>query len=289
MTGPEVDGPEVDGPEVDGPVADGVAHEERASRRGIQSVEIAMRVLVAVESGRGPMSLTQIGAATEMAPSKVHGYLVSLGRVGLLSQSPATGRYDLGPSMRRMGAEALRRLDETGLVSDHLPDLRDATGHSVNLCVWGENGPVVVRWQYGAHPLPITVRIGSTLPMLSSSVGRVYLSILPGAVVRPVLEAQASASEEARWSERAVARLVRDVRRDGYAMTSGGVIPGVTTLAAPVLTSGESLPLAVALAIPEREATTEVIAAAAEALLATTRSISAELGHQAGRHPSSVA
>jgi len=270
-------------------LADEAEDGEASTRRGIQSVELAMRVMLVVEAGKGPMSLTQVAEKARMGPSKVHRYLVSLSRVGLLSRSPATGRYDLGPSMRRMGAEALRRLDETGLVSDHLPVLRDATGHSVNLCVWGEIGPVVVRWQYGVHPLPITVRIGATLPLLSSSVGRIYLSCLPEAVTRPVLEQQASVSDEARLSERALARVVREVRRTGVAVTAGGVIPGVTTLAAAVLTSGESLPLAVALAIPERQATAEVLATATRALLEMTATCSAELGHPVDRGSPQVA
>ena len=61
-------------------------------RQGIQSVEIAMTVLDAVESGGIPVSLTQIAKATEMTPSKVHRYLVSLSRAGLVAQSHHAGR-----------------------------------------------------------------------------------------------------------------------------------------------------------------------------------------------------
>ena len=39
------------------------------ARQGIQSVENAMTVLLALEQGLGPMSLTQIAAASAMAPS----------------------------------------------------------------------------------------------------------------------------------------------------------------------------------------------------------------------------
>src|SRR4051812_2104793 len=101
-------------------------------RQGIQSVELAMTVLQALEQGLGPMSLTQIGAAAGMAPSKAHRYLVSLGRVGLVAQSQRSGLYDLGPSMRRLGIESLRRTNEVGLVSEHLPGLRERTSHAAN-------------------------------------------------------------------------------------------------------------------------------------------------------------
>src|SRR5258706_337867 len=79
------------------------------ARQGIQSVENAMRVLLAIERGYGPVTLSQIAAGSGMQPSKAHRYLVSLCRSGLVSQSPRSGLYDLGPAMRRLGAEALRR------------------------------------------------------------------------------------------------------------------------------------------------------------------------------------
>lgn len=87
------------------------------ARQGIQSVENAKAVLLALESGAGPLTLTQVAEGAGMQPNKAHRYLVSLGRVGLVSQSPQSGRYDLGPAMRRLGAEALRRMDEVGVAS----------------------------------------------------------------------------------------------------------------------------------------------------------------------------
>ena len=244
-----------------------------AARQGIQSVELAMTVLQALEHGAGPMSLTRIAAACGMTPSKAHRYLVSLGRVGLVTQSRSSGLYDLGP--------ALRRLDEVGIAAEFLPGLRDRTGHAINLAVWGDQGPVVVRWDYGSYALPITVRVGATLPMLSSSVGRVYLTYLPETLTGPVLRMQHPIVDEKSYTAEEIARIKADVRRAGLAVTSGGVIPGVSSVAAPVFTTGESLPLVVAAALPARHATEEVLAAVSAELLSTTRAMSAELGHGA--------
>lgn len=235
-----------------------------------------MTVLRALEESAGPASLTQLAAMSGMQPSKIHRYLVSLSRIGLVSQSPSSALYDFGPAMRRLGAEALRRMDEVGLASEYLPGLRDRTKHAVNLAVWGDHGPVVVRWDYGSYALPITVRVGATLPLLTSSVGRVYLTHLPASLTDPIIAAQPVSlpAEE-------IERIRQDVRRDGFALTSGGVIPGVTSLAAPVFTTGESLPLAVAIALPAQHATPDVLREMSAELLETTKAMSAEIGHQA--------
>jgi DNA-binding IclR family transcriptional regulator len=55
-----------------------------------------------------------------MSASKVHRYLGSVNRIGLVAQSRSYGLYDMGPSLRRLGIEALRRIDEVGLASEHL-------------------------------------------------------------------------------------------------------------------------------------------------------------------------
>jgi DNA-binding IclR family transcriptional regulator len=242
-------------------------------RQGIQSVEIAMTVLAAVEAGGAPVSLTQIARATEMATSKVHRYMVSLSRAGLVAQSRESGLYDLGPALRRLGLAALRRTDEVGLVTDGLPGLRDRTSHAVNLAIWSDHGPVNVRWQYGSYALPITVRIGAIMPLATTSVGRVFLAHLPGSLTDPVLRADADHPLGATELK----RIKDEVLRTGYATTTDSMIPGVTSVAAPVVADTMPTPLAVGVALPARSTPAEV-AAVAEELVRTTTAMSVELG-----------
>jgi DNA-binding IclR family transcriptional regulator len=237
-----------------------------------------MRVLLALEAGGGPMSLSQIAARSEMQPSKAHRYLVSLGRAGLVCQAPTSGLYDLGPALRRLGTEALRRMDEVSVASEYLPGLRDRTQHSVSLSAWGDNGPVVVRWDYGAYPLPINVRAGATMPLLPSAIGRVFLAYLPEAVTGPVLLSQYAPDEENPLDELEIEQVKATVQGEGVAFTSGTLIPGVDSLAAPVLPAGSGLPLVVSIVLPKQLATPKVLRSLRAELLATCAAISASLG-----------
>jgi DNA-binding IclR family transcriptional regulator len=242
-----------------------------------------MRVLLALEAGAGPMSLSQIAARSEMQPSKVHRYLVSLGRAGLVRQVPTSGLYDLGPALRRLGTEALRRTDEVSLASEYMPGLRDRTRHSVSLSAWGDNGPVIVRWDHGAYPLPINVRVGATMPLLPAAIGRVFLAYLPDAVTGPVLSSQYEPDEENPLDEVEIEQVKATVRGEGVAFTSGTLIPGVASLAAPVFTGGSALPLCVSIVLPDQLATPKVLRSLRAELLATCAAISAALGHCADR------
>ncbi len=261
------------------PPSDSEPGEPSPARQGIQSVELAMTVLQALEEGRGPMSLTQIAAASGMQPSKAHRYLVSLARVGLVAQSPGSGRYDMGPAMRRLGVESLRRMDEVSLVSEHVTGLRDRTSHAVNLSVWSDHGPVVVRWEYGAHALPITVRVGATMPLLNSAMGGAFLAHLSDQVTEPVLRTQLEQEPLSPATRERVAEIKAGVARDGVASTVGGVIPGVTSVAAPVFTAGDSFPLVLTLVMPARGVTERDVRDLSAELLRSARAMSEVLGH----------
>jgi DNA-binding IclR family transcriptional regulator len=261
------------------------AGRDRQARQGIQSVEIAMRILLALEAGAGPMSLSQIAARSDMQPSKAHRYLVSLGRAGLVAQAPTSGLYDLGPALRRLGVEAVRRMDAVSLASEYLQGLRNRTRHSVNLAVWGDDGPVIVRRDYGAYALPIDVRVGATMPLLASSLGRVFLTYLPEALTGPVLKSQYGPDDEEPLDEDEVEQVKATVRGEGVAFTSGTYIPGLASLAAPVFTSGSALPMAVAIALPARMATPKVLRSLCAELRTACAAISADLGSSADGQP----
>ena len=245
-------------------------------RIGIQSVEIAMSVLRALESGGGPMGLSAVARASGMSPSKARRYLVSLCRIGLASQNEASGHYEFGHAMRRLGAEALRRTNEVEVVTKHANRLRDQTGHSVDVGVWGERGPIVVVWAYGRRPLPLTVRVGATLPLASTSIGMVFLVHADRAITEDLLssEGQAlTADEREHLREREAA-----FRATGYALTTGAVIPGVTSIAMPIFVASDPLPLAMSVLLPASEASTPELESIIDELRSATEAATTELG-----------
>ncbi len=197
---------------------------------GIQSVEIAARILRALAEGGGALALRDLAAATGMHRGKVHRYLVSLARAGLVSREADFGHYGIGPLAISAGLAGLNRLNPVRLAYEALPALRDRIGETVVLAVWGERGATVIALEDSARPVTLNVRVGSILPLRTSAIGRVFAAHLPEAVLRPVLAAQAKRSA----AVPALARALAAVRRDGVAAVEGTLIPGLNALAAPV-------------------------------------------------------
>ena len=153
--------------------------DEKDSQHGVQSFEVGAGVLRAVVRGQRLMTLKDIAAAAEMPPSKAHRYLVSLIRTGLIEQDTMTSRYKLGPFALGIGLVALDRLDRVRLGLAAISELRERINETVGLAVWGDHGPVMVRWERPQRPITVNVVTGTSLPLLTSASGRVFAAWLP--------------------------------------------------------------------------------------------------------------
>lgn len=186
--------------------------------QGVQSVEVGGTVLKALQSLGGSASLGDIATAAGLHRGKIHRYLTSLVRTGLVEQNGRNGHYELGPLALSLGLTALRRQNPIARASQSLAALRDATNQSATLAVWGEAGPVVVALEPSRHPVSMNVRIGTELPADKTALGRVFLS----------WQDRAGAADEAR-----------------ACTIDGDLLPGVAACAAPVFGHDGALLMAV--------------------------------------------
>ena len=254
---------------------------ERSGREplGIQSVEIAARILRALAEGGGALPLRELAAATGMHRGKVHRYLTSLSRAGLVARAAEFGHYGIGPLAITAGLAGLNRLDPVRLAYAALPALRDCLGETVVLAVWGERGATVIALEESAQPVTLNVRVGSILPLLASATGRIFAAFLPAAVLRPVLAAEARRSPGRVLSAAALARVLAEVRREGLSAVAGTLIPGLNALAAPVFDQRGALALVIG-AVGRRETlAARPSGAAAGVLKQAASALSRQLGH----------
>jgi DNA-binding IclR family transcriptional regulator len=208
----------------------------KSDRRGIQSVEIGMRVIEALRAAAAPLHLKDLAKASGLPTSNCHRYVVSFVRTGFLVQDLASGRYDLGPRLLQAGLAALARIDVIAVGTAALERIVDKTGHTGLLSVWADLGPTIVRWMPGVAAVRTSLSTGSTLPLLTSATGRVFLAFLPSRQTSQLL------AQEALSDNIEPAPLIVSVRSAGIARVSGDHIPGLSAVAAPVLDAqGEAM------------------------------------------------
>lgn len=245
-------------------------------RRGIQSVEIGLRVLSAVTAQRGPATLSAIAQQAQLSASQTHRYLSSLMASGMVKQDPRSSLYDLDAEAIRIGLAALSRLDVFAAADETFQRLAQETGWTCQVTVWGDAGPTVVRWFAGNPPVVTSLAIGSALPVLQSATGHVFY-----AFGDPTQTAQRVAEEAALggWTEEKLAELKAQVRHQLYSTVRGDLIPGLRAAAAPVFNLQGRLVLVGSLIAAAAFPTTQD-RSAREALLAACRRLTESLGGQ---------
>lgn len=215
---------------------------EVTARGGIQSVDGAMVLLRAMAKFDGPVSLSVLARAASMPASKAHRYLASFVHAGLIVQEHRSGRYDLGPLAGSLGLAALTRSDFVNRTADRLHDITARSGLTALLTVWCEAGAVIVRWERAENFIATALGLGTSLPLLNSASGRVFLAYLPEALTRRRAEHELERALETglTWpdmdlSRDGIAQVIAQARADGIATIDGRFIPGLNAISAPVL------------------------------------------------------
>ena len=217
-----------------------------AEPRGIQTIEVGGRLLLALAHHGQPLALKDLAQAAAMSPGKAHPYLVSFIKLGLVERETEGGRYGLGPLALQMGLIGLQQYDPVRLATPLIDELARATGHTVAIAVWGHRGPTLVRIAEAPSPVHVSMRHGTVMSIPGTASGRLFAAYGPPEAVRDALANEARFAPDAtvgRTRAKTGGRLglgsafdreVAQVRAQGVAHIDGVAVPGVSALAVPV-------------------------------------------------------
>ncbi len=217
-----------------------------ASQPGVKSVQVGLRVLEALAAAYRPMMLSELAKAVAMPSAKVHRYLASLSRAGIVEQDGPGGCYALGPLALTLGLSALHQLDYVRVAGAGVAALRDRTEQTGLVAVWGSAGPTIVRWEECRRPMAVNVRVGSVLRLLDSATGLVFAAFLPRHVTGGLLASEMQGRDAAQVEQR-----LADVRARRMARVRGQQMASINALSAPVFDHTEALVAVMTLLGPE--------------------------------------
>src|SRR5471032_361001 len=152
--------------------------------RGIQSIEVGGRLLLALAHHGRPLALKDLAQAATMSAGKAHPYLVSFIKLGLVERETEGGRYGLGPLALQMGLIGLQQYDPVRLATGLIDELARTTGHTVAIAVWGHRGPTLVRIAEAPTPVHVSMRHGTVMSIADTASGRLFAAYGPADAVR---------------------------------------------------------------------------------------------------------
>ncbi|MEK8129445.1 IclR family transcriptional regulator [Paenibacillus filicis] len=182
------------------------------------------------------VSITEIGRELGMPVQSVHRILASLCEHGWVTQNPKSKKYKLGLSVMKYGFLMWDSLMLRSVARPFMEELCSKTKETVYLATRENLEGVYIDSIDSPQLLKISEPIGLRLPLFVGASNRAILAYLP-ADLRERLLAQAQ------WeripslkplSREAIEQDIEQIRRRGYAITSGEATEGTTGIGAPI-------------------------------------------------------
>jgi DNA-binding IclR family transcriptional regulator len=207
-------------------------------QRYIQSIEVGFQLIDVLRNSPRKLPLKEIAEQAGMTPTKAHLYLAAFARIGFVSQDPSTSRYGLGVEAVHIGLAAISQLDIVSASTAVMDDLFSKFDASVCLTIWGDIGPTIIRKLDPKQAMPNTLRIGSTLPLLWSSTGNVFLAFGSDGPMQQMLNREIAGRRD--FKERAD-QIVQTARRQGFAWSESQMNQGFSAVSAPIFDHDDRL------------------------------------------------
>jgi IclR family pca regulon transcriptional regulator len=193
------------------------------------------------------------------------------------------GRVRPGTGVLALGFAALQGLDVVDMSSAALRELAELTGETVNLGVLsGDQVLFVARIQRPNTRVAANIRVGSIVPAVFSSIGKVLLAYLGSEDLTTRITEESFAGVWGPKAARSLTQLERQllsVRHNGYILQVEEAIPGLSSIAAPIRQAGGEVVAAVNLAVPTAEySKAQIVERLRQPLLNACREISMRLG-----------
>jgi DNA-binding IclR family transcriptional regulator len=248
------------------------------NQRGIQSIEVGGQLLRALAHHGQPMALKDLARDAGMSAAKAHPYLVSFGKLGLIGQDSASGRYGLGPLAMQLGLISLQQFDPVRLATPVIGELARTLKLTVAIAVWGNRGATMVRIEEAPTPVHVNMRHGTVMSLRGTASGLLFAAHLPTEMVLEALSHEPGETGRARKLDPKLVTQLAEIHRRRLSRAIDASVPGVSAMAAPVYDESGTMVLSLTAIGPTAVFDTRLDGSVAMALTSAAQDLSRRLG-----------
>ena len=244
----------------------------------VEALAKGLRILSLFDEQRPSWRVSDLAAAAGLPMPTVYRVVMTLASEGYLDHLP-TGDYRPGVRTLTLGTAALRSLDLVAIATPKLTELGERTGETVNLAVLsGDRVLYLVRLR-NSDLVTANIQVGSTLPAVTTSIGKLLLAHLDEADLASRITAESFAAQHGPNAKLSLEELrgeLRRIREQGWSMQDEELAYGLRSVAGPVIAPGGRVVAGVNLAVQARDWSTQrIVRELKPAVLQTCAEISA--------------
>jgi IclR family pca regulon transcriptional regulator len=203
----------------------------------VEALAKGLRILSLFDEKRPSWRVSDLASAAGLPMPTVYRAVMTLAAEGYLDQLP-DGGYRPGVRTLTLGTAALRSLDLVEIATPKLQQLAERSGETVNLAVLsGDRVLYLVRLR-NSDLVTANIQVGSTLPAVHTSIGKLLLSYLDEAELAARITDASFAANSGPNAKLSLAELrgeLRAVRDQGWAMQDEELAYGLRSVAAPII------------------------------------------------------
>jgi DNA-binding IclR family transcriptional regulator len=212
----------------------------------------AFNVLEAAAHMRRDLSVSELSALVDVPKPTMHRLVRQLEKDGLLQRGVSGRLRGPGPRLVNFALDVLRYWAEAAPRQALLQALSSNVGETCNLGVMEGNAIVYIERVESKWPFGLKFEPGSKVPLHCTSMGKLFLSDIPPAKRRDLIQASAlhRYTENTICDVDALDREVQEIKKRGYSIDDQEFLAGVVCLAVPVRTADGTLCAALAISAP---------------------------------------
>lgn len=246
----------------------------------VRSVDEAIALLELL-AANDDLSLQQLAGQLGVSKTTVYRLLVTLEHRGLVEQSPATGKYQLGLKTFEVGSRYLSRIGLGTAIQPVLEDLRRQSHETINVAILRDGQVIYVNKLESEQTLRADLYVGRRVFAHCTALGKVLLAWLDPADLDAViaLHGLPQLTPQTIDSRDRFDRELAEVRDLGYALDDEEHIVGILCIAAPIRDYSGRVVAAVSIAGPSARISRAQLVEMRDMVIPAGKRISTLLGH----------
>lgn len=192
------------------------------------------------------LGVSDLARKLSIPKSTVYGIVQALMDIGVISQNEKTNKFMLGPTLVRLGNQALAGVNVRTTARPYMDRLSEEFNVTIFMGIFDENGITIIERADSPLELKITAPIGTRIPIFAGASGKVFLAGMRKKMLDRLLQEKSipEFTEKSVTDPAQYHRELEKVRQMGYACDFEEYIQGVNAISVPLLPDASGWPAA---------------------------------------------
>lgn len=247
----------------------------------IQSIKRAIQILNSFTPQEKELSITELSKRLNLHKSTIHRILVTLEDESLVVKNQITQKYHLGIKLFELGHLVQDQMEIRAYALPIIKELAQKTEESVDLNILSDGKRVSIEKIESPHDVRRIIQLGKSLPLHCGGSGKALLAFLPDEEIDKIIQKEKfipfgpnTITDPTKLKEH-----LKEIRKNGYAISFEERILGSASVAAPVLDYKGKVVASLSISGPTTRFTKKKIPVLISLVKEAAQKISASLGY----------